>query len=753
MVVKIPFFLVLTIVGLFIVPVSFAQQSGVPQVDSFTLVNATTGDDLAVYTINSGVATGSIFVDDANDISLRFDTSNTGSVRISGVSPTPRIESVEPFSLLGDDVDSYEPWSPSIGVYIIQVEPFSGSGASGVQGTSATLTFTVRAIPTGEIFSNGFEMSQTVEDVCAAWDSVFPDNAFTVTEDDRLNIQTLLDTHNVLRLTPGDYSTGGLDKVTIGSNQSIIALSPTDFPDVDVIAGANHVRLQGLKGLDIDFIAGESIRYGCFKNLRAVSIIVDGATVERNLFVAIANSNIEVDTSQSGHFSDNRFIKFNSHGNAVPLSIKGDASRSSGGNAFLLVDVQTPPGSAFTVDSQRDISFVGVDLESYNWQGNETHPYAFQVRNTGTFRAIKSSGMNRRHDPNQNPAYDIDAEQIFLTQFKAPTPKPVLRVGSSNEFLFSWRNELSSTLIQDDANNPNALHVYAQEDIGAGFQSDVSFSIDDTRLTAEPDASTANALRTALTQTEADTAPWGVPEFSSIADPTGANWDANLDQQVDESAAIQQMIDDNDIAYLEPRTYYVGSSIILDKGQGIVGAGLSKTAIVALSNDIDIINLAWTDTPECSNLTGGISLAEITLQGGRNGIISDTPNTQINRSTISYVTFRNMANAGILVDGAFGWDNNVLDHVNFVDSAYGFMQIGGVNPGNSCQIVPGEWGSMSYMDKTVFYRNQFLRLGSAIVLQANRANNLNGIVESLFQDNTTNAIALVRALSTTRVTQ
>ena len=755
-----------------ITPALHAQQSNTPRVDSFTLVNADTGEDLAVYANVSGASTGSVPIGSASRISLRFNTSNTRSVRISGISAQPRVENQQPYSLLGDDgtIDGgtiYNPWSPSVGVHSITVAPFAGGNTSGEQGASATLRFTVTdavVVPNPPpsprpgssalaakvmppinyllLSDDDDGLSADVEDVCAAWDSTFPTNAFTVTEDDRLNLQELLETHDVLRLTPGDYRTNGLNKVTIDSNQSIIALSPTRFPDVDVAAGANHVRLEGLQQLDIGFIPGRSIRYSCFKNLRAASIIVDGATVERNLFVAIANTNIEVDTSQSGHFSDNRFIKLNSHGNVMPISIKGDATRSSGGNAFLLVDAQTPPGSAFAVASQSDISFVGVDLESYNWRGNETHPYAFQVRNTGTFRAINSSGMNRRHDPNQNPAYDIDAEQIFLTQFNAPSPKPVLRVGPSNDFLFSWRNQLSSTLIQDDTTNSNALHVYAQEDIGAGFQSDVSFSIDGTRLTAEPSASTANALRTALTQTDAGTAPWGIPEFGRIPNPTGANWDANLDQQVDESAAIQQMIDDNGIAYLEPRTYYVGSSIIIDKDQGIVGAGANKTAIVALSNDIDIINLAWTGVPECNTLTGGFSLAEITLQGGRNGIVSNTAGTQINRSTISHVTFRNMANAGILVDGVFGWDNNVMDHVNFADSAYGFMQIGGTNPGDSCYPVNSEWPTMSYMDKTVFYRSQFLRLGSAVVLRPTRANNLNGIVESLFKDNTTNAIAL-----------
>ena len=584
-----------------------------------------------------------------------------------------------------------------------------------------------------------------VEDVCAAWDSTFPDNAFTVTEDDRLSLQELLDTHDVLRLTPGDYRTNGLEQITIDSHQSIIALSPTLFPSVKLAAGANNVRLEGLWFLNISFEPGESIRYNCFKNLRRASILVDGATVERNLFIALANSNLDVDTSQGGHFSDNRFIKFNTHGllppATMPMVIKGDSARTSGGNAFLLTDAQTPPSSGYFIEGQNDISFVGVDLESYN-QNNTPNSYAFQVRNTSTFRAIKSSGMNRRHDPDQNPAFDIDADQAFLTQFTAPTPSPVLRTGPNNDLLFSWRNRLTQNTTQDDTQNNSALRIFAQERIGVGVLSDVSFSLGGSRITREPNSSIATPLHNVLTQTDVGTSAWGIPEFRDIPNPTGANWDNNLGQQVDETAAIQAMINANDIAYLEPRIYYVNSSLVLNRGQGIVGAGSNKTAIIAMRPDIDIVRLAWTGVAECAQSTSGFTLAEITLQGGRNGVAARQEGLQVNRSTISHVTFRNMSNAGILVDGIFGWDNNAIDYVNYVDSTYGFMIQSGVTPEDSCYGVRGEWASMSYMDKTVFYRNQFVGLESAMVLRANRGNNLNGIVESSFEGNTTNALDL-----------
>ena len=132
----------------FFTPALHAQQSNTPRVDSFTLVNADTGEDIAVYANVSGASTGSVPIGSASRISLRFNTSNTRSVRISGISAQPRVENQQPYSLLGDDgtIDGgtiYKPWSPSVGLHSITVAPFAGSSTSGEQGASATLRFTV----------------------------------------------------------------------------------------------------------------------------------------------------------------------------------------------------------------------------------------------------------------------------------------------------------------------------------------------------------------------------------------------------------------------------------------------------------------------------------------------------------------------------------------------------------------------------------------------------------------------------------
>ena len=118
-----------------------AQQQSSSRVDSFTLVDAETGDTLAVYPNDNAVNTVTVSPEDADGISIRFDTSNASRVRISGVTDEPRFEGALPFSLLGDNVTTYTPWSPEVGTYTIEVDPFAADGS---EGQSTTLRFIVR---------------------------------------------------------------------------------------------------------------------------------------------------------------------------------------------------------------------------------------------------------------------------------------------------------------------------------------------------------------------------------------------------------------------------------------------------------------------------------------------------------------------------------------------------------------------------------------------------------------------------------
>ena len=92
-----------------------------------------------------------------------------------------------------------------------------------------------------------------------------------------------------------------------------------------------------------------------------------------------------------------------------------------------------------------------------------------------------------------------------------------------------------------------------------------------------------------------------------------------------------------------------------------------------------------------------------------------------------------MSNAGILGDHVYGIDNNMFAYLNFYHCASGYKMRTATGPADDS--TP----DLGYMDKTVFYRNQFVECGTAVDVVGRRQNNLNVWFESSFRDNTTTA--------------
>ena len=174
--------LILASIALLFANLVIAQQVESPRVDNFTLVDADTGQTLVVYPNTADVNRVSLPLTQARDISFRFDTSNTGSVRTSGASEQARTENQLPFSLLGDSDNTYEPWSPSAGVYNIVVEPFSAGDLSGTQGQMATLELTVVA-PT--VSTPPTSPSQT-----SAINQILPAISYLLSDEDSVELST-----------------------------------------------------------------------------------------------------------------------------------------------------------------------------------------------------------------------------------------------------------------------------------------------------------------------------------------------------------------------------------------------------------------------------------------------------------------------------------------------------------------------------------------------------------------------------------
>jgi uncharacterized protein (DUF1800 family) len=117
------------------IPMWAAAQSVV----SFTVVNADTGVDIATFS-----SAGTVSIAATPRINIRANASGVRSVVFTdSFSTTRRIESNAPYAYRGNSGAVYAPWAPTVGNYVINAQPFSGSGGSGTAGAIARLSLTV----------------------------------------------------------------------------------------------------------------------------------------------------------------------------------------------------------------------------------------------------------------------------------------------------------------------------------------------------------------------------------------------------------------------------------------------------------------------------------------------------------------------------------------------------------------------------------------------------------------------------------
>jgi len=111
------------------------------------------------------------------------------------------------------------------------------------------------------------------------------------------------------------------------------------------------------------------------------------------------------------------------------------------------------------------------------------------------------------------------------------------------------------------------------------------------------------------------------------------------------------------------------------------------------------------------------------------------------------VTFRNMAKptsgsglgsglqsmtgSGIYMNNIYGLDNNMFSFVNFIDCDAGVLQV--VPAG---YVNGTDTSTMTYMDKCVWYKSQFIGDTQALNLLAERVDNTDSWIDCLFQNNT-----------------
>ena len=204
--------------------------------------------------------------------------------------------------------------------------------------------------------------------------------------------------------------------------------------------------------------------------------------------------------------------------------------------------------------------------------------------------------------------------------------------------------------------------------------------------------------------------------------------------KTDQSSEIQKLINRDGIAELEEGIYYIAKPLIIKVGQGIVGKGSGKTAIVGITDDFPLIRINE-DVSKKRKTSSRYFLAHMTLQGGAKGLYvrpagKTNYKLQLSSCTFKHLNFRNQKN-GIHFEKFYGVDNNFFDNVNFIDCEIGVLQ----TPNPTFDVHKGETTTMMYMDKNVFYKSQIIRCKVGFSLLARRPNNLNAWIDCNFDSN------------------
>jgi len=576
------------------------------------------------------------------------------------------------------------------------------------------------------------------------------------------DLQECLDANGAIRLERGDYRVQNRSALLVKSGQQLFGLPGAVVPEIRIGAGAEKIVLSAITTAKVTFFPSTSndpIRFNVFIRVNAAFNDV-GAVVENNIFT-YCNGVLRVDNRLSGYLRNNRFIGGHAHAESDMIVIRGDKERLSYGNVFLWYNFLTPHGRTTLIDNQRDISFVGIDAEGWNEVGEDpTSAPMLDFDKTSVVRVLGANGGNGGLHPTPYIRANAGKVQILdMNSTSGPIP------ASSKSAAGSPWDPTSTTLLNTiylGAENRlswianfccvGAVSSPAEGDHFEIFQSGYGdFKINGVVGDGSIAVADIGRLHELFAPLDRSGEPWEEAVFETLPDPGGPNWKASVATAIqsgtDDSGRIQNMIDSspNGVAFIPAGTYYIAKPLVLGKDKGLVGAGRDKTLILALSTSIDMIVPGDSIHPN----SGGdqrFILSDLTLQGGRSGIFHSSGNTgrytQLNDVFLSYVQFREMKDAGILFQDIYGWDNNFLDHLTFVNCKTGFRQAFPSAP------KAGENADNNYIDKTIFYKAQFIGNQLAVEFAAHRADNLNAFIDSLFENNKNGAIVLQNALTT-----
>lgn len=542
-------------------------------------------------------------------------------------------------------------------------------------------------------------------------------NAYLLPISRASELQEALDTHGTVRLERGTY-TG--TPIVMKTGQKLIGHPAVTKLDVAITvkAGSSKVRIQNINPKTLRFEAGAPIKNCILKTVQYTNLTCTNCSLEDNDFINMEKCVVRFDCSSSGYFRNNKFVKLWSHTKSPQTLMKGNTTTPSYGNVILWRNYLIPQGDATDFAQLESLTLVGIDAESWNFANKGKKPLLY-MRNMGDVKIGSFSGLN--HGKYPTPTFDIEAKNLLMLgkHIYSKSNKDIVRPGT-NLLMLSGKHEDYS--YENTASSLNLKAYFKDNDIFMNNKK-IASKVSDTYY---------DKLEDMLVKTNIKT--WERPFFHKLPNPVSADRMASRSGKTDQSSEIQKLINRDGIAELEAGIYYIAKSLIIKAGQGIIGKGSGKTAIVGITDDFALI-LANDDVSKKGKTSARYFLAHMTLQGGAKGLhvnpVGKGKNKlQISSCTFKHLNFRNQKN-GIHFDQFYGVDNNFFDNVNFIDCGIGVFQ----EPNPSFDVHKGETTTMMYLDKNMFYKSQIIRCKVGFSLLSRRPNNLNAWIDCNFDSN------------------
>lgn len=546
-------------------------------------------------------------------------------------------------------------------------------------------------------------------------------SAYLVTQPNAASLQSLIDTHDKVRLGPGDYSAAG--NITLSSNQSLYGwYIPSDIGgNITIEQGSTNVTVTNTDGSDVTFEAGTEISNCLIKNIQYGDVITNNGRVVNCEFFNLNRVHILFDCSTSGYVRGNLFYRVTSQNSWPQTIIKGNGTDDSYGNIEIFRNFLFPNGDGGEYNTLLNHTIIATDAETWNNTDAGTKGCIY-ARGVGTLKiASINAYVNGPYDT--LPAVDTDGDLIISGARIEDNPSNLSQVQAGGNLASFYSRDQTVSLATP----------------GSSF-SITTLNHNDGEVLVEGTNRTTLLTGTDLTNTQSlikgasgDKIGFRLREFVKPA--TGENWASDRVGKTDQSSTIQALIDSNGVAELDEGVYYIGSTLSIDDGKGIVGKGKGKTVIVGITDDFPLVE-------HVADTSGGLVssveyvLSNLTLQGGEVGFRTAQTgdnNFQISFSTFSDLEFRDQT-YGMHLDRYYGFDNVFFDTVSFVNCTIGFFQ----DPNPDFDIGGGETFDNMYVDKTLFHKCEFIDCGTGMSMLAERPNNTNVWTDCYFSGNVNN---------------